>query len=414
MLTKKSWYAVSIKMFINIFMIFLYLSCNNEKIINERNEYPQKLSINIDEVDTVQISRFESFDSLNYYMSLFENELFNKKSSINYRNNLRVIFRYHDKKIIPIFKQILCDSLIPNLYKIRALNVIGCVDDSSNQKILYDFCLDTNDVIKECAINALGKCGTNNSIKFLRDLLKEENNGYVITTINAAIKRLKTKRIPLIQENLYDTSKFITTSFLFNPQLIGNANTTKENKATDTYIQGVVKEKLIYPHQQYKMNPNTISNRHNFKLRLENSNSFHVGEDSGFLMEGLPIHSIASGVVTNIVYEQSWGYLVAVQSTLKRSGTVTSFYGHLSRFVDVEIGQKIKVGEKIGDLGPQESLENGGYTAHLHWGIAKGGYEAAQLSGYAPYTDRWYNPITVIGKENNEKNKFYRDVLFEK
>lgn len=414
MLTNKGCYTVSIKVLVSIFIIFLSFGCDNEKFLNNIIEYPQKLSINIDEVDTVQISRFESFDSLNHYMSIFENEFLSKHNSINYRKNLRVIFRYHDKKIAPIFKRILNDSLISNLHKIRALNVIGCVEDSSTEKILYNFCLDTNDVIRECAINALGKCGTINSIKYLEDILNEEHNGYIVKTINAAIKRLETKRIPLTQENLYDTSNFITTSFLFNPRLIGNANTTKENKAKDTYVQGIVKEKLIYPHQQYKMNPNTISNRQNFKLQLENSNSFHIGEDSGFLMEGLPIHSIASGVVTNILYEQSWGYLVAIQSSLKKSGTITSFYGHLSRFIDVEVGQKISVGDKIGDIGPQESLENGGYTAHLHWGVAKGGYETAQLAGYAPYTDRWYNPITLIGKENYEKNNFYRDVLFEK
>ena len=67
-------------------------------------------------------------------------------------------------------------------------------------------------------------------------------------------------------------------------------------------------------------------------------------------MEGLPVHSIADGIVTNIIYEQSWGCLVAVQSRLRVCGTVTSFYGHLSRYIDVKVGQGVNVGDKIEEI----------------------------------------------------------------
>ncbi len=111
------------------------------------------------------------------------------------------------------------------------------------------------------------------------------------------------------------------------------------------------------------------------------------------------------------MYEQSWGFLVAIESNLRVHGTVTFFYGHLSHSIDVRIGQKVSAGDKIGELGPKESVVNGGYMAHLHLGVAKGSHEYAILAGYAGSVDRWYNPVALIGKENNGGHVRYGKLL---
>ena len=61
---------------------------------------------------------------------------------------------------------------------------------------------------------------------------------------------------------------------------------------------------------------------------------------------------------------------------------------------------------------PQESVENGGYKAHLHWGIAKAPFSSAVFAGYAENTNRWYNPIAMVGKENNPGRLRYNRLLF--
>jgi murein DD-endopeptidase MepM/ murein hydrolase activator NlpD len=122
---------------------------------------------------------------------------------------------------------------------------------------------------------------------------------------------------------------------------------------------------------------------------------------------------MAPGVVTNILYEQSWGFLIAIESNLKHSGAVTAFYGHLSRYIDVKIGQRVETGDKIGELGPQESVENGGYKSHLHWGIAKSAFSDAVLAGYAHDCEHWHNPIALVGKENNPGGPDFSELILK-
>lgn len=385
-----------------VLLIIIANSCS--KLFQTDVSFGQKLWVDITDADSTHLQCIEHPDSLKKRVSAFEQQFILNRDSFNYRNQLKVIFRYRDQSMLPVFKMIFNDTALPLIYRARAIAIIGQIGDSDYITMLEHFCNDTNDVIREYAVNSLGKIGSSGTVKILQRMLKSEQNGYVLATIRSAISRInQTAPSPLYRAFILDTNGLDKVSFLFNPDIIGNSFTAEKQIIESVIVQNKMKGELVLPHQQYKMNSKTVYNRHSYGVNFgtEQSPLLHVGEDSGHYMEGLPIHSVSDGVVSHIIYEQSWGFLVAIESNLRVHGTVTFFYGHLSHCIDVHIGQKVVAGEKIGELGSQESMENGGYMAHLHMGAAKGSYEYAMLAGYASTLDRWYNPVALIGKENS-------------
>jgi murein DD-endopeptidase MepM/ murein hydrolase activator NlpD len=93
--------------------------------------------------------------------------------------------------------------------------------------------------------------------------------------------------------------------------------------------------------------------------------------------------------------------VIVVETCLPNSDTLTILYGHLSRFVAVSVGEKVHLGQRIGQIGNSVSYENGGYWAHLHLGIVKGSYDANKISGYDSDTINYENPSAIIAKWYN-------------
>ncbi len=389
--------------------------CLSEKPAAPACVFPQKLHIDITETDSCNLERFRSIDSMKAAVSRFEREFSEKNDAVDYTKHFRVIFRYRDRRLLPLLTSICSDTAVPMMHRAVAISVIGIIGDSTCQRTLMPYAGNPNPVFAECAVNALGKCGGKSAIDQLALMRKNETNGYYAATITAAIKRLcGNVPQPLNASQLLDTSGFVKTAFLSNPMMLGNSQTERNKRLDRIVAQTENHGEVIFPHQQYKMNNRTIFNVRTYGLQLEEGDYFHVGEDSGFLLEGLPVHAMADGTVTLILYEQSWGCLVAVESRLKHFGTVTWFYAHLSRFIDVEVGQKVSTGDKIGDIGSQESAENGGYYAHLHWGAAKGPFASELIRGYAPDTLYWYDPVTLVIRENHPNGVDYRKLIFKR
>ena len=70
----------------------------------------------------------------------------------------------------------------------------------------------------------------------------------------------------------------------------------------------------------------------------------------------------------------SFGGLVILEHRDRDGEPFCSLYAHLSPFLCVEEGAPVEKGEKIGSLGRSYTFENGGYRAHLHFGIHRGPY----------------------------------------
>ena len=93
---------------------------------------------------------------------------------------------------------------------------------------------------------------------------------------------------------------------------------------------------------------------------------------------GAGIYATADGTVTYAGWENGYGRLIKI----KHAFGIETRYGHLSE-IGVKVGQKVSLGEKIGDMG------NSGRSTgtHLHYEV--------RLSGTA------VNPMTFIKAAKN-------------
>ncbi|HYF48861.1 MAG TPA: M23 family metallopeptidase [Planctomycetota bacterium] len=110
-------------------------------------------------------------------------------------------------------------------------------------------------------------------------------------------------------------------------------------------------------------------------------NSVHIGDDCGWQKELRTIVSIGPGLVRQVSYIPTWGHLVVIEHRFADGQRFCSLYGHLSPFLLVKPGDVVSAGQKIGSIGRQLSSDNGGYFAHLHFGIHSGPYSHAKEAG---------------------------------
>lgn len=101
--------------------------------------------------------------------------------------------------------------------------------------------------------------------------------------------------------------------------------------------------------------------------------SYHTGVDlnygtAGNSDLGLPVYAPASGVVTYQADLRPWGNVTIIKHDPLRSptGLVTyTRYGHMQN-VRVEVGDRVKRGQQIGEIG----TGGGRYIAHLHYDVS--------------------------------------------
>lgn len=99
------------------------------------------------------------------------------------------------------------------------------------------------------------------------------------------------------------------------------------------------------------------------------SQTTHTGSnntaiDIGSLPAGSPVYAVASGTVGTVSPTQGSYLTIKVDNS-----PLTLFYVHIYNFT-VKAGQKVKTGDKIGEIAPK-SL-NGGFSPHLHLGLQTG------------------------------------------
>jgi murein DD-endopeptidase MepM/ murein hydrolase activator NlpD len=111
------------------------------------------------------------------------------------------------------------------------------------------------------------------------------------------------------------------------------------------------------------------------------SNCVHVGDDVAWGQELRTVVSVAPGVVRSVSHIFSWGYIIIIEHRMKDGSKVCSLYAHLSPLIHVKEGDVVAAGQKIASVGRSNTVENGGYHAHTHFGLHRGGYNDPE--------DRW-------------------------
>lgn len=322
--------------------------------------------------------------------------------SIKFSDYFDIIFRYRVPALLPLYFRILNSHDVHPYFKLTSIYVIGETGSTKNfNELMFYWKSEKNDLVREYLASALGKLSDSSQIPVLKELFRSEKNGYVRKTLEAAIlranggRRAKFSYLPLLD-----------TTTLPKIKTYPSENTTIEysltaRKKIDTTISHYIPiaQNRSLPHMQYKRC------RSIYRKVMQPSESFglpgvsHVGEDSGWLFDGMPVHSIMDGRVVLIQHEESWGCLVCVESMLPDSQVVCTYYGHLSSNLDVTVGKLLQAGDKIGEIGPSFTLENGGYRSHLHLGIEKASIGKAVIAGYDDRIDRWYNPVEFVFKK---------------
>lgn len=306
-----------------------------------------------------------------------------------------LFFRYHDEKFIPVWQKIMKEKPKNDLLKIWYINSLIQIGKSEHLGLVSPFRHSENSIIRECAANAYGFLGPEDSVEMLEGWLSFEENGYVASTLMASIKAIEKRRYSSVTEYLPQYYKESPRKLKFFYNVNVESSLSYRYCSEDTSSGTIpTSRRLIFPFQQfenkikYAPDAGTFANKH--------GEIYHCGEDMGWFMEGLPVHSISNGRVRSVSHDLSWGCLVVVETVLPPSDTLCVIYGHLSRFLNVEAGDQVRMGQKIGQIGNSVSYENGGYWAHLHLGIEKSAFRNALLGGYSYGIERYFAPSEII------------------
>lgn len=130
----------------------------------------------------------------------------------------------------------------------------------------------------------------------------------------------------------------------------------------------------------------------NYIAIVRGKTTTHKGVDFGWysvIHRGQPIYAVADGEVIYKKTQTTGGKVIHI----KHKGCVSE-YGHLDSWC-VDLGQKVKMGQKIGTMGA-----TGKVTAmHLHFGLCKG----TKIT----YTnkDEWLNPTIYLCLFKNQHIK---------
>ena len=329
----------------------------------------------------------------------FEKRL--NKNKIDIENDYYLIFRYRDNSIIPKWIKLIIDNSENPLLVVWFINALEQMSDPENLKYIAEFKKSPNAIIRESVANAYGFLANSDSIQGLKEWFKKEDNGYVCKTIEASIKAINEggfeNRIPYLPK--YYNEKPLKLEYIYNRKVSDDPSMqVYETDTTETSIQC---DRYIYPHQQYLWSLKNAPKRGYFGSKT--GRIYHVGMDSGWLLEGLPIHSICDGIVKQISHNLSWGNLVVIESIIPSGDTICAIYGHLSPFNNINVGDTVYIGDRIGQIGNSVTHDNGGYWAHVHVGIEKRSFLNADISGYDIDTAFYENPITFIRKKTDKE-----------
>ncbi|NLE01117.1 MAG: peptidoglycan DD-metalloendopeptidase family protein [Fibrobacter sp.] len=309
---------------------------------------------------------------------------------------MRVIFYYRDKKVSPLFRRIATDTTAYIYFRALAVYSLGECGNSNDLNLLIRLLHTKNPLFREYVASAIGKLNDSVDVHPISGLLNKERNVFVRKTLEAASRGSRTKG-HYLKSTVLDKNSTLK-KIPFYPCENSPADTVSVSIIDSETKQIPVAKRCVPPHMQYKSNK-SLYELIEFPLRsfgIKDQWGIHVGDDSGWLFPGLPIHAILDGIVVRIQHEQSWGNLVAVESRLCDNSPVTVYYGHLSSYICVKTGDIVKSGELIGETALSFTVDNGGYLAHLHLGIEKVKHSEAQIKGWSFTDERWINPIDFI------------------
>ena len=107
-----------------------------------------------------------------------------------------------------------------------------------------------------------------------------------------------------------------------------------------------------------------------------------------------PIYAAEEGVVIYIKYQLTGGWVIHIRHDYGEGGYYCTEYGHLQKgSICVKIGQKVRKGQKIANMGDTGICSG----AHLHFGV----YRGASIN-YLNKSNFW-DPIRFLNRYTNQE-----------
>lgn len=130
---------------------------------------------------------------------------------------------------------------------------------------------------------------------------------------------------------------------------------------------------------------------------------YHTGDDIEYadVAEEVPVFAIADGVVKHAGRAAGYGGVIVIDHKVGDE-KISAAYGHLDLGSgSLRVGDSVKRGEQIANLGDHKSAETDGERKHLHFGLYKGA--EVRLAGYARGAQElggWINPQDFFAAHN--------------
>lgn len=139
----------------------------------------------------------------------------------------------------------------------------------------------------------------------------------------------------------------------------------------------------------------------NSPVKPERFTGYHTGTDFEIFLgeenSEVSVFAICDGILRLKNWVKGYGG-VAIQDCYFKGQVVTVIYGHLALLsITPAIGEKLKAGQKVGDLGKGLSQGTDNERRHLHLGMHKG--KIIDLRGYVQNKSElnsWIDPISFI------------------
>ena len=175
--------------------------------------------------------------------------------------------------------------------------------------------------------------------------------------------------------------------------------TWKGKTSYNRYEAGVIADmpvakRVVYPIARYKEDLFAGYPRNSF-----GAGGTHAAEDCAWFRDGCGYYAIADGVVRMVQGAGGdWGFLIVTEHLLEDGSYVTGVYGHAGFDVLVKPGDIIRCGQRIASQGLSCSVENGGYGAHIHFGLGDGPFRrpAGLAQGETVEVEGESSPATIL------------------
>jgi murein DD-endopeptidase MepM/ murein hydrolase activator NlpD len=284
--------------------------------------------------------------------------------------DIECLIRYREPCLVPVFAEVSAKGK-KWFNRSRALYALKMLGDPAGVPAAIAALGDKHPLVRDAAAGALGHLRGPEAVDALTARRETEKDPYVRAVLESAIVQAGQEtrfyegfpKGTVWKEDLVgpEGAKRVAFAWTVKGQKLFNdydARTLEVPEATS----------FFYPIDLYDEDLFAGYPRNSF-----GAGGTHAGEDCAWFREGTSLFAITDGVVRMVQGAGGdWGFLVAIEHRLPGDRYLTSTYGHMGFDLQVKAGDVVRAGQRIGTVGLSCAVENGGYGAHVHFGLGNG------------------------------------------